>query len=424
MPGVRLKIGDNEKLSTKITYEDLIVLYKQFIYRYGEVPVYSKCDLRHNMPQGRIVNRILKENNITYNDFLLQFGKVSHVRTESMDYDIYVQRYKEISDKIGRALKETELINNKYGLPSSGWFVKYCPCDSVKTFVDFVRWCGYDVHYSLTKEFVSQKLIELENRLGRPILREDITENNIGFSTIVLNRLYGGLNDAKKEIGLMRTLPNQPLSFEYYKITLTEAFYNLKNKTGRNFASWHDLESGLYHKNNISHKSMKRAFDREGLDIFSYIKSIGFEMNPNSFGHRYVFNDGERTISSMEFDFSTYLRSIGYVYNSNYFRDVMYKKFTGETGKINCDYVIDLDNNKKLYIEIAGVIYNDKNDNWRTCYYSSKKHREYQKNLIRKENLLIESNCNYLFLFPCDMVSGDFKNILINKINYIKTRVA
>ena len=74
-----LKVGDKEVQSTKVTYEDLVILYKQFIDTYGEVPVYSKCDSKHNMPQGRIINRVLKENSITYNDFLLQFGKVSHV---------------------------------------------------------------------------------------------------------------------------------------------------------------------------------------------------------------------------------------------------------------------------------------------------------------------------------------------------------
>ena len=88
---IMLKVGDKEVQSTKVTYDDLVILYNQFIDTYGEVPVYSKCDSKHNMPQGRIINRVLKENNVTYNDFLLQFGKVSHVRTESKDYDLYVK---------------------------------------------------------------------------------------------------------------------------------------------------------------------------------------------------------------------------------------------------------------------------------------------------------------------------------------------
>ena len=82
---VKLKVGNKEVKSTEVIYDDLVILYQQYIDDYGEVPVYSKCDSKHNMPQGRIITRVLKENNVTYNDFLLQFGKVSHVRTESKD---------------------------------------------------------------------------------------------------------------------------------------------------------------------------------------------------------------------------------------------------------------------------------------------------------------------------------------------------
>lgn len=109
---VKLKVGEKEVISTNITYEDLIVLYQQYIDTYGKVPVFSNCDLKHNMPQGRIITRILKENNVTYNDFLLKFGKVSHVRTESKDYNFYVKRYIELSNERGTYLNQNELTNN------------------------------------------------------------------------------------------------------------------------------------------------------------------------------------------------------------------------------------------------------------------------------------------------------------------------
>ena len=72
---VKLKVGNKEVKSTEVTYDDLVILYQQYIDVYDEVPVYSKCDSKHNMPQGRIITRVLKENNVTYNDFLLQFEK-------------------------------------------------------------------------------------------------------------------------------------------------------------------------------------------------------------------------------------------------------------------------------------------------------------------------------------------------------------
>ena len=99
-----LDVAGRQVLTTEVTYDDLVILYKQYIEKYGEVPIFSKCDAKHNMPQGRIINRVIAEKGITYNDFLLQFGKVSHVRTESKDYDLYVKRFKEISDRVGHAL--------------------------------------------------------------------------------------------------------------------------------------------------------------------------------------------------------------------------------------------------------------------------------------------------------------------------------
>lgn len=63
---VKLKVGNKEVISTKVNYEDLVILYQQYIDTYGEVPVYSKCDLKHNMPQGRIITRVLKEHTMIF----------------------------------------------------------------------------------------------------------------------------------------------------------------------------------------------------------------------------------------------------------------------------------------------------------------------------------------------------------------------
>lgn len=134
-----LNVDGKKVLTTEITYEDLVMLYKQYIEKFNEVPVFSKCNLKNNMPQGRIINKIISNKGITYNDFLLQFGKVSHVRTESKDYDYYVNRFKKLcSDHV---LKIQDLINNEYGLPNANWFIKYCPDKNVKTYNDFIKWC-------------------------------------------------------------------------------------------------------------------------------------------------------------------------------------------------------------------------------------------------------------------------------------------
>ena len=420
-----LNVDGRKVVTTEIIYDDLIKLYEQYIEKFNEVPVFSKCTLQNNMPQGRIINRILNENNVTYNDFLLQFEKVSHVRTESKDYDAYVKKFKNCCKKENRTLKGNELLNNSYGLPSASWFVKYCPDNNVKTYNDFVLWCNLSSNKTVyDKEYVSNVLIQLEKDLQRPIRGYDITKETVGFSMIVVKRIFGGLNNAKKELGLLETPTIQPKPFEHYKCLLDNVLDQIKeNDETKTIITWNDLENTSANGQTISRKSIMSSFNNAGIDIFQYIKSKGFDMNPSTMSFHYTFNDGERTVSSMEYDFSSFLRSLGYKYNKDYYRDVMYKTFSNTKRKINCDYVINV-NNTKLYVEIAGVIYNDSSDNWRTKPYKSKRHVDYRKNLLYKENLLIDKNENYLFLFKEEMLNGKYKNIFNYKINELLKRVA
>ena len=77
--------------------------------------------------------------------------------------------------------------------------------------------------------------------------------------------------------------------------------------------------------------------------------------------------------------------------------------------KINCDYLIN-----NIYIEIAGVL-NPISKNWRTEEYDSDIKNKYRDKMIWKENILLNNNCNYIFLFKDDFENGNYKNI-INKI--------
>ena len=420
-----LDVAGQQVLTTEVTYDDLVILYKQYIEKYGEVPIFSKCDAKHNMPQGRIINRVIADKGITYNDFLLQFGKVSHVRTESKDYDLYVKRFKEISDRVGHALVQKELFNNEYGLPNPTWFVKYCPDKNVKTYDDFVLWCGYESN-KLKKddELVGQKLIELEKKLGRHITKYDITLENVGFTEIVVTRIYGSLNKAKEKLGLLPTPPSaQPLPFEYYRNELDIILDNIKSHTDRKYISWGDIESEINNPKHLEHKTLTKSFKREGIDIFAYIKSKGFMMNPSNFSFHYTFDDGECVVSSMEYEFSSYLRSLGFEYKKGYYRNILYKTFSDEQSKMNCDYKIMIDGTP-LYVEIAGIIYNCKDDSWRDHKFASKKENEYRDKMIKKEKRLIESGQHFLFLFKTEMFNDEYKTILQNEINRIRQEAA
>lgn len=399
MPAVKLIINEIIKQSNELNYLDICILYKQFIETYKHVPTTAELNKKHNMPQARIINKILKSNGITYNDFLNQFGKVSHVRTEDVSrYDEYVKRFVEISKNTKTLLKK-DLFNNSYGLPSGSWFVKYCPDKSVKTYSDFICWCGLKPTKKIwNKEEVADILYKFEKEKGSPIIRDDITLENLGFSEIVITRLFGSLNKCKKELGLKKTLPNQPVSFEIYKDKLDRALENIR-KIKRDYITWKDIE-----QYDIEHKSITKAFKREGIDIFAYIKSKGFLMNPSNYSFHYTFDDGERVLSSFEYDLSAYLKETGYVYNKDYFKDYMYSKIIPIKNRTTCDYYIS-----GLVIEIAGVIDTDI-DNWKIKKFSSKQENNYRDSLIKKIDLLEENNIPYLLLFPSDFVNNLYKN--------------
>ena len=405
---VLLNINGNNKLTTEISYEDLVWLYKDFEQKNGRLPLTSEGLAKNNLPQQRIIKRILEENDITYNDFMLSLGKVGHVRADIKNYDAYIKRFKEVSDKLGRALLSCELTNNHYGLPSSSWFVKNCPDKLVKSYDDFVKWLGYESN-KLQKDNneVANKLIELEKRLCRPITKSDITLENVGFSEIVINRIWGSLSNCKQELGLMRTPSSQPKPFEYYRDLLDSILDNIRNSTDRKFISWKDIESEKYNPKKTDHKTFKKSFDKMEIDIFAYIKSKGFQMNPSSFSFHYTFDDGERVISSFEYDFSQFLKSNGYIYKDTYQRDVLYRTFIPnlKKSKSNCDYVINVDG-IFYYIEIAGIIHSD----WEFATYSSKQETDYQDKMFQKKEWLKSAGVNYLFLFPEDFNNDDYKN--------------
>lgn len=82
-----LQVGDKEVKSVEITYEDLKILYNQYVETYGEVPVGRYCDGKHNMPHMRIIQKVLNNNNMEYKNFISQFGKVTRF-SKKMQEDV------------------------------------------------------------------------------------------------------------------------------------------------------------------------------------------------------------------------------------------------------------------------------------------------------------------------------------------------
>lgn len=204
IPSYYVVINGVPKRATNVSIEDLYILINDFVDKNDKLPLMRECTLDNNLPQQRTIMKLLKENNLTYNEFLLYFGKTFNVKSAIENYDFYVQKFIQISKELGRSLTQRELTNNSYGLPNANFFTKYCPSTSVKTYTDFVKWCGLipSVKY-FDKNMVGQNLINLEKDLQRPIKVADIVPDNCGFSYQLVVKYYGSLGKAKQELNLL-----------------------------------------------------------------------------------------------------------------------------------------------------------------------------------------------------------------------------
>lgn len=253
---VNLIVNGKEKKSTEITYDDLLILYDQYIKKYNEVPVFRKCNAKHNMPQGRIITKLVTEQGLTYKEFVSMFGKTSNIHTfiNNKDYNYYKNKFIEESNKLGHALKCSDLSKESCSLPSANWFVKYCPEKTVNNYDDFVKWCGFDSNkLKKDKDKVIESILLLDKKLDRPIKKSDITQDNVGFTPNVINRLFGSFNKMKEELGLEKA-PTCKIKYtiDDYKERLDHCLEKISDNTNRNIFTWKDIENA-YPSKHIYH---------------------------------------------------------------------------------------------------------------------------------------------------------------------------
>lgn len=273
-----------------------------------------------------------------------------------------------------------------------------------------MKFCGLNSRKKIwTKEEVSDRLIDLEKKLNRPLSKQDISLENVGFSNIVIHRLYGSFGNAKKEIGLLKSNNYNGQPFEYYKQNITDIVRTYIKTTGNEYITWRDIESGEY-GSKISHHAYLNAFKKVNEDFHLYVRSLGCMFNKNGFSHSYTFEDGEITYSNLEYKVSSFLRENGFVYNVDYFRSVPYKQFSNDSSKMNCDYYFPKNG---LYVEVAGII-SSNNGKWKDKEYSTEQENEYKNTLIKKEDIFIKNKLNYLFLFPEDIQTDFYKKLILS----------
>ena len=159
----------------------------------------------------------------------------------------------------------------------------------------------------------------------------------------------------------------------------------------------------------------------ENTTLRDYIKKCGCTLQSCGIGFNYIFDDGEKVVSSYEYEFSKYLRKLGFVYNKDYFRDVLYSDIDKTyDGKINCDYKIVI-NGQYYYFELAGIL---GNKTYQNCYLNntvitnSNSKEQYRLKLNEKRNIFERNNLNYFILLPKDMNIENYEKIF-NELNVI-----
>ena len=144
------------------------------------------------------------------------------------------------------------------------------------------------------------------------------------------------------------------------------------------------------------------------------VEKYGCKLQQAGNGLNHTFCDGERIVSKYEYDFSNFLRTYGLNFNVDYFRNIPYKSIDSSySGKMNCDYLI-IFNNKKVYIELAGILGNKGHQEaYRNNTPIKSKSKElYRQKLYQKRDIFERNGFDYYILLPDEMNEETYRNIL------------
>jgi len=326
--------------------------------------------------------------------------------------------------KNGFPKNRRNLFTSKNGLPSYKTYIFQFGDD----LVNLIELCGYslteDEKYHLmnksgivvttTKQEAIEIIYDMQKELKRPLMYDDFrnpNKNTVSITTII--KFWGSMNKMKEELGLeiiQENMLDKQLTLEDAKEHINKLCEFIFNKENRKIITYRDINRCDYTQNTGSYN---KIFLKElGMKLREYIQSIGYDLAQEGNGLNHIFEDGEKTRSQYELDFSIYLRDMLHLkYNVNYFRDIRYKTFMVDyKGLMDCDYIIDF-KGRKIYIEIAGMLRDRQKYYYEDKPLTSKSKEKYRQKLMLKEDMLKDSGVEYYILFPCDLNDDTYKKI-------------
>ena len=322
------------------------------------------------------------------------------------DYDYWVKKYKDVCCGKPIACKDLKM----YGLPDHRWYVRYTNNTKVKNYNNFIEFeIGIHPSIRMTKEKATKLIKQAIKETGIESPTEKELEPYI--SRAIIKRLWGSLSEMKDELEIPNIRGNNLLKhieFKDLKIVLLDVCKDILK----------DMEyvttKEISNRAPVKYITIEHIFKDNGIKIRDFLNENNIPFQKSGKGYVHNFEDGEVTKSSYEYKFTNILRENGLKYKSDYNRDVRYRCFIeGYDGYLDCDYVINI-NDKKIYVEIAGMLSNHEKHYYENIEINSKSLERYRNKLKEKVEMLKKNNLTYLILLPSDLNNEQ------KIINYIK----
>lgn len=380
--------------------EEIIIKFKKLCSSIGKIANTQDIRDSSNMPTLYVINKHFKG----IDGLIDACGFESNYKNGKYKPKFLIDEVKRFAKEFGRTPTATD-FDNLEGYPSRKTFSNH-----FTNFDEAIMLAGFEVvgrgSFTLNtypevynnREFLINEVYRFTNEFGYIPTIKEMTEKE-GYPTRShYRKVFGTWNNALEECGLeLNSIAQYEDSFlesEFHRFVIE----NKRVPTIKDF-------------NKSEYPSFWCYQQRFGSWIDA-IRSYGYEI-PNTYGFKYTFDDGETVLSKYEHEFSLYLKQNGFIYNRDYFTEVYYKDFINNYNRLHrIDYIVQL-NNRKIYIEIAGFL-RDYKDNYYNDIVIKKSYRseQYRLNLMKKEQMLKESNLEYYIIFPQDYNEEFFNSIL------------
>lgn len=382
----------------KLTVEDIKILIKEFINKFGKTPTNKDYSIINNLPSYSKFVKIIKNNNLNIKDFYKENRlQVDNKDKQNDKYNNYVLKLKQYILDTNTIPKFSELT--KLGFPDGRWFVVHSNNKNVNNYNSFLEYeLKVKPRFYMSKEMAINIILRVYKDLGHSPTRKEL---NPYVHMSIIKRIWGSTTNMKKELGLELTGSNnmnKHIAFEDLKIILLKTCKKLLNDR-KDTITTDDISKNCP----VRYGTFENIFKSNNTTVRSFLNMNGIKFQKAGVGYVYKFEDNEVTKSQFELVFTNKLRNLGYQYNKDYLRDVRYKTFINKyEGLLDCDYEIRI-KDRIIYIEVAGMLRDYKEKYKTPQLIPSKSKSKYAEKLNLKEKMFIDNKLEYFILFPSDL---------------------